>query len=228
MDAWKKLLETAVADRWRTGQCFLIAQVKPLLTSNGIEVEEQLAGRQMRHFLEAEAPELRQIVNEHQPTNWGLVPPGEPIERPYAQYFSAKGRKPPTTAEFPYQNALRIAFGKAIGDGLRRYVLHTPARFVDVPGGEVAAGGVEVTPDDLAVGGADTEIATRIAAWIGRNALPATDYQPTRSSVTKSTKLQSTALHDLIDLLPPADLARVTLPLDVVRKLLAKPGTTAR
>lgn len=228
MGDWKEVLRTAVAERWRAGQCFLIAQVKPLLKNNHIDVEQLLEGRQVRHFLEAEAADLRQIVNEQQPTNWGLVPPGANIQRPYAQYFGAKGIRPASSTEFPYQNAMRIAFGKSIGESMRRFVLHTPARFVDLPGGEIEPGGIEVTPDDLAIGGSDDQISMRINAWIARNALAVSDYQPTRPSAPRTSKPQSTALHDLIDLLPPEDLARVALPLDIARKLLAKPGSTAR
>jgi len=228
MKDWKTLLKDAVKEKWRPGQCFLIAQVKPLLIANEIVVDELLGGRQMRAFLKAEVPELDQIFNEQQPTNWGLVPEGEAYERPYAQYFAGKSQKRSPLSEFPYQNAMRIAFGKSIADGMRRFLLQAPARFVDLPLGENEPNGVEVSPDDLAVGGDDAQIAVRISAWLGRHALAAADYQPTKSSLPRSPKPQATALHDLIDLIPSGDLDRVTLPLDVVRKLLEKPGNTSR
>ena len=227
-NSWKDVLGTEVAEKWRTGQCFLIAQVKPLLTLQGFDVGALLEGRQMRVFLESEAPELRQIVNEEQPTNWGLVPPGSVPERPYAQYFTSKARRSASSAAFPYQNALRIAFGRSLEEGLRRFVLHSPVRFIDLPSGAAMPDGVEVTREDIAVGADDTTAAAHVAAWIGRNGLAVADYQPGRSSFIRSAKPQSTALHDLIDMIEPADLDRLALPLDIVRKMLAKPGHSAR
>ncbi|RYM07423.1 hypothetical protein [Sphingobium cupriresistens] len=227
-NTWKNVLSAAVAAKWQTGQCFLIAQVKPLLTTHGFEVEALLEGRQMRIFLESEAPELRQIVNEEQPTNWGLVPPEATPERPHAQYFGSKTRRSTSSTTFPYQNALRTAFGRSLEDGLRRFVLHSPVRFVDLPNGAPNPDGVEVTRDDLAVGADDTTIVTHVTTWIGRNGLTAADYQPSRSSFMRSAKPQATALHDLIDMIEPADLDRIALPLDIVRKMLAKPGHSSR
>ncbi len=228
MEDWKKLLHSAVAERWRPGECFLIAQVKPFLKSHGVDTDKLLAGQQLRMFLEKETPDLGQIFNEQQPTNWGLVPKGKTAERPWAQYFIGKGRKSAVSAEFPYQNAMRVAFGKTIAEEMKRFVLHSPARFVDVFKDEIVEDGVQVTVDDLAVGASDDRIAARIAAWIGRNALSASDYQNVKSAASRSGKPQSTALHDLIDLLPAADLDRVSLPMDIIRKLLAKPGSNLK
>lgn len=228
INAWKNVLGTAVAEKWRTGQCFLIAQVKPLLTTQGFDVEALLKGRQMRVFLEAEAPELQQIINEEQPTNWGLVPPSSVPERPYAQYFGSKTRRSANSTAFPYQNALRTAFGRSLEDGLRRFVLHSPVRFVDLPSGASNPDGVEVTRDDIVVGADDITILAHVVTWLGRNGLTAADYQPSKSSFTRSAKAQATALHDLIDMIEPADLNRITLPLDIVRKMLAKPGHSSR
>lgn len=223
MADWSEILASEVERHWSQRKVFLIAQVKPLLKEADIDVDSLLEGRQVRAFLSAEAPFLRQLQHEHEPTNWGLVPSTAEVERPYEQYFLFKKKKIATNEEFPYQNALRVAFGRPIPEGTKRWVSAPPVRFVDLPDTMAEPGGIVVSDDDLVVGAEDSILAARISAWIDRNRLSPAEYRATKSSTTLP-KGRGTALHQILDLIPLKDQHRVIMPLDIIHSLLAKPG----
>ena len=218
------VLVTTVTDRWNNDhQAFFVAQVKPFLAKHGIDIAVLFEGQQVRQYLENKVPALKLIQHEREPTNWAIVPADAAVIPPYSQYFTSKRNKPRAKIDFPYQNALKVAFTRPIGAGQRRWVFTAPARFLDLPATEMPVGAFEVTSANVEEQADETRSAELIENWISQNGLDSDQYRFSKFSSLTKPKAHRSALHQLLALLPAEDLDRVSLPLDVVRKLLDRP-----
>lgn len=217
MDDWKMALDQAVRARWADGKVFFVAQVKPFLAKQNIDFESLLNGRQVRRFLESEMPELEQVQHDHEPTNWGLVPADANVETPTSKYFARSGTH--QQSEFPYQNALKVAFTRALEPGKARWVSFNPARFVDLPAGEQAQASVELPADDITPGLANDRLVERVESFLKSCGLNPEALKIGQARVVQPPRGR-TALHQLLALIPSGDLSRVSMPLDLVRRLL--------
>ncbi|CAN5227915.1 hypothetical protein BH11PSE5_BH11PSE5_08510 [soil metagenome] len=218
-----------VTQNWSERRVLLMAQVKPLLVRNGVDLDATLDGRQIKAWLESDVPDIKLIKNEREPTNWGLVPADADVSEPYSQYF-VTGRTPSSKIKraFPFQNALRIAFTRPIEPGQKRWLFAGPARYLDLPVTDKPEGGVELTSSVIEPGANDERIITLIEHWLVQNGLSNNHFLYERPSMAHKSRAGRSALHQLLDIIPIEDLERVSLPLDIIRKLLDKSEDSRR
>jgi hypothetical protein len=225
MTDWQAALKRAVDERWNDEKVFFVAEVKPFLTKQGVDVETLLKGRQVRYFIDSEMPELKQIQHDHEPTNWGLVPNEAVIEPPTARYF---GRDESRRREsFPFQNALRVAFTRPLETGRVRWLVLHPLRFLDLPAGEAAPSGIEILRAEIEAGASGEELVTRIEAFLRSSGVDPEAFRTGQARPAPPPRGR-TALHQFLSLIPASDLSRVSIPLDLVRRLLDQSDDASR
>jgi hypothetical protein len=219
MADWQAALEQAVRERWDNHQVFFVAQVKPFLARQGFDVEEIVAGRQVRHFIEKELPSVQQIQNEREPTNWGLVPADAEFEPPAAQYFQSQARRGPRH-DYPYQNALRTALTRPLAENCARWLLFNPPRFTDLPNGSTQPEGVELPRRLINPDASNEQLSRTTERFLADAGLDPADFKAGQPRSVSQPQRERSALHHLLTVLREEDLNRISMPLDIVRHLL--------
>lgn len=125
----------------------------------------------------------------------------------------------PDTSQLRFVSALWAAFRRPLNAGEERYVsVQRPIRFVDVAAGEQPANRIAIPRE--CISGAPGAI-ERINKWIDENKL---DRTPFLFEERACERLPSNdVLGRFLLALDPRDLARISIPLDVVDKLRREP-----
>ncbi|MNS08994.1 hypothetical protein D3C72_404630 [compost metagenome] len=234
---WLDTLTSIVEAQWNDeGYAVLLSRVPSLLEQEGLDPQTILQGRKLRPLLLSEAAErLKLLQSETNHIIWGIVPADAPVSAPFVRYFR------PSAADRPLRFAPSAwkAFTVPIAEDQRRWLFDEPAiYFEDRQSEEAGDGGHEVERRFIVRPQEDTEesevfrarVVATIGAWaaeqdvdpsrfaLGRRRAPATKPSPTPPPHPVPS-LSATALDQLISLLQPGELTRITMPLDVVARL---------
>jgi hypothetical protein len=232
-DSWLDALSKLVEDEWNEhGYALLLSRVPALLGAQGFETETILQGRKLRPFLEAEtAGRFRVIRSDPNSIIWGLVPATAEVSEPFARYFRrSSGPKPPRFAPSAWK-----AFTLPIPEGKRRWIFDEPSiHFRDEDSDVHPEGGHEIERRFIVSAGEEPEegdvyraaVVASIGSWGSE-----TGVDPTRFALGRKKKplakpeqvrrSEITAFDQLVALLQPGELSRISLPLDIVVRLKA-------
>jgi hypothetical protein len=103
--------------------------------------------------------------------------------------------------------------------GKARWLILSPVRFVDLPTGEVEPSAFEVPRDQIEPGASGERLGQRVEAFIRACGLDPDLFRIGQVRPIQTIKGR-TALHQFLNLIPASDLSRVSMPLDIVRRLL--------
>ncbi len=210
------------------GTVLILSQVPHVLESAGFDVKELLAGQKLRPFLQAKSEGHFQVIpNERNRTLWGLAPLSAELSAPFERYFpQADSARAPRFASSMWR-----AFTISVAPGKRRWVFDEPSiHFLDLDAEEPQPdSGIEVERRFIveATEGGEVETATiiqSIAKWGIENSIDTTRFAIGRKKLPSAKPAASNfqtqnALDQLIAILLPAELSRISLPLDVVARL---------
>ena len=231
---WLDTLAALVQREWDDkGQAILLSRVPSLFEDEGFDPEDILQGRKLRPFLENETEgRFRVLRSDDQKIVWGLLPATAQISEPYTRYF------PKSSSDRPIRFAPSAwkAFTLAIPEGQRRWLFDQPSiRFEDFASDEAAVDGHEVERRFVTVSerSEDDEVhratvLSSIAAWAAEKSIDPSRFALGRKRAPVSKAAQpspapgstgATALDQLLSLLQPGELTRISLPLDVVARL---------
>ena len=117
-----------------------------------------------------------------------------------------------------FHRAFWSAFRTPLDESKRRYVnVHRPIRFYDLMTPESSHGHEEIDREYIVGPDAEgTKILHTIQKWLRSKHLEMTPFLSSQSTTEQPTK---SLLDRLLNSLDPSELARVTMPLDVVQKL---------
>lgn len=234
---WLNFLTEHVEAEWKEyGFAVLLSRVPSLLERGGFEPEAILQGRKLRPLLEVQAAEqLKLVQSEINRIIWGIVPANAQLVEPYHKYFRR------ATADRPVRFAPAVwrAFTAPIDAGRRRWLFSEPTvHFDDRSAGDPGDGGYEVPSRSIMMpennGGRSDHFSSKVTAaiyaWANESSVDVSQFSlgrrsgsatkpglsPQAGSVPSSA---STALDRLLELLQPAEMTRISLPLDVIARL---------
>ena len=175
-------------------------------------------GAYLRHRLDAR---VRVIHHSAKPTVAGAIPADVPaganadFDRPLGQSSGAGPR---------FQSAFWAAFRVPLDESRGRYMsIQAPLRFVDVSPEERPDGFLEVAREYIVGPDAEaTEVQQRAQDWLAVNGL---DQDPflSKNKADVARLPSDDLLGRLLLALEPDELKRISMPLDVVRKLRHQP-----
>lgn len=210
------------AERWKTGEALLLAQIPGVLERTGVNIRPIQGGRSLRETIATEAfDKLKLISNPEAELVWGVVPKSAILPEDLAPLFK---RKTPQGPSIPrYKKWFWTAFVKPIPDGHKRYILlHS---FSDIPEAEpLPPGASSVEPTDIVQADSDTPInyaavQKLISEWAARSGAILDQYYLAPSREAAKRTAAPTHFPKLANL-PEEDLKRIMVPLDIVLKLI--------
>lgn len=224
-------------EHWRrTGRAYLLSQLGLDLRREGYDLRRALKGTKLLPFLTAQlSGALRLEQNPKNPIVWGVFPKSEALSGDLASYFQydVEPRSPTASGEIRFNKAFWAAFVIPLQAGTIRILRREPfIQFNDVPASEaVPEDAVPIEPEFIVseemLSGRERHdrVYKSVIAWCELHQLDAqifaikvTGPHHDRGSVERSV------LHILLEQLGPRDLARISMPLDLVSKLLAEPA----
>ncbi|SEJ77911.1 hypothetical protein [Pseudomonas sp. NFR16] len=218
MDFRNFILESTHAHYGKTGQALLLAAIGHLASAQGIKIRDELNGVKLTKFITDHLSDELDIVQSNTDRLvFGVVPKGQ---SPADPALSTTMRPP----EFPLSDvnrALQAAFLRPIKHERTRYVLTQPTlSYVDVAAGQTPPlGGIALegtflpTPEQAA-----NPVILR--SFIERFA---NAYQIEIGYVRNPRgPLVDSLLSKIVECLTDDELARVSIPLDIVAKLMRK------
>ncbi len=238
VNGWVEALATECRKHWdRTGKVFLLSGVPGVLRVAGYQHDNILQGRKLKDVLIQEGAGAGKLVqNEADPLMWGLAPTDATLEPPYSEYFPPRLERPATSLpDIRFKPAFWKAFAAPLEEGSRRYLLSSPwPRFQDLPEGvEAPDGSVEIEREYTANASLGSSLQeakptlTRVWEWLKEHGASPTEYAigkraqvPGAQKFRDATRAEESALHELIAMLTPSELHRVSLPLDIISRLL--------
>lgn len=233
-DQWKVVLRQVCQEAWdETGRAVLLSRVPSLLRNEGIDLAGLLAGRRLRPFLQTEGADAFQLLqSEANPIVWGIVPAAAEIKLPVDQYLQRADSTPAKAQRFA--PAVWKAFTTPVEPGFRRWLLDEPSpHFRDLPDGQTAEGGKEIQHHLIAGVPAGGEVdnartLSAIARWSSEQRVDPSRLSMDRKRVRASkpegaSSSSGTQLDELLGLFLPAELTRVSVPLDVIARLSNTP-----
>jgi hypothetical protein len=217
-----RILE-AVEERWKAQQTpHLLSQLGKEL---GLELRAVMPGRKLKEIIEQDFKGTFRL--EFDPTKlWYVVPVDAP---PTDKLAMLTGTRPDVPK---FQLPIWAAFRKSLSGGTRRFVARDDKgfHFMDIREGSPLPEAVFEVPEHAVCPPemSSAEVAKRIRAFIVSSDLPLTDFLAKQTGVGESGQIvplpgaersQGSLLDALFAALAPADLRRISLPLDLVAKL---------
>jgi hypothetical protein len=216
-------VKTLVSENWSAHKSALLLSALPrLLETRDVRVAAWLNGRKLAQAIEEDLPDAVHLLrNEANMIELGLIPRDIKFELPASRYFRKKN------GETSIPSALWRAFTAPLPDEFRRFVTLEPTKFLDVLDSSNLRPPIYEVPRELIVGGSGESrvlVTQNIQSWLQANGLTlealrsrksAPQAQPSRDAA------QIRALGEALAELDDNDAARILVPLDLVRKLLA-------
>lgn len=226
---WLASLVSEVEARWNTScEAMLLSQVGQFLAKHGFRLQDILQGKKLLQVLnQCSAGQLKIIQDPLKPLIWGLIP--NSADDGSAVFPEPKARAAQSPARFRFDPSIWKAFVSAIPAGHRRFIFLTPPRFQDLPDEQTPpSGAIELLKPTIPEADDKTHWSTHVAAaissWAAKHgvelkAIAARTVIENRNSAN-STDSTETLLHELLTSLTPGERQRISLPLDIVAKLL--------
>lgn len=188
----------------------------------GRYVKEQESS--LRAYLRSQLSErVRVIQHSIVSSVVGVVPVDADISEDRIDEILDLTRTKPGRSTWQYHAALWTAFRIPLDSSKRRYIsIHPPIHFDDTSSEEQSPDYIEIKQEDIV--GPDAEGATvnqKIGDWLAEHGLDPTPFY--RENRARSERLPSDdLLGRLLFALEPEDLERISIPLDIIKKLRSK------
>lgn len=216
-----------VQERWdHRSQALLLSQIPGLLRSKEVDIRSELGHVGLKDAIELlNDARIRLVSSPSDSKILGLVPADvvDDVESFFAPTKKADvgvcrsvGGDPISGKSARFNPGVWAAFAKPLEAGVRYLILSDPIRFVD------SENALEMTPNTIEVPTkqirrqdevlSDDEIGSRIAAWAWRNGI--------RQDILLVANGARNIKFGELSRLPPEDLQRIMIPLDVVLKLI--------
>jgi len=217
--SWTDVVKAIVGEHWTNQEsAVLLSRLPALLKQRGVEPQDFLKGRKLAQALEEDLPsDLLVIRSEQNPIVVGVVPSSASPAPPFSRYFSGTkiNNVPP---------ALWRAFTVPLVAGYRRFFSVSPSKYFDILGDAGQPdGSYEIDRSDILgeAPGTASSIHEKIERWKNDNNIKL-EAMKIRSSGSQLPKELSDmrALSDALAELEDSDLQRISIPLDIVRKII--------
>lgn len=226
-DAKNQIIEIC-RDHWRrTGKACLISTLGQRLSADAkLSITLQTGMKLQQFVLSSMANDLRIERRPGIEDDIGLFPKGTELPLDLSTYFSVTTREGLVVPR--YVPSVWAAFAVPIPPGKRRHFDSHALRFYDLdetmppPPGTFEISPDKVPPSDA--GDRTTIVAENLRAWLKDRGLDESKFvAKVPTQVNAPTRAEGTVLYAFINALDEKDLGRMTLPLDIVAKLLRKP-----
>jgi hypothetical protein len=227
---WISTLEMEAQTRWNNQRkLLLLSQIPSFLRSQGVEIDQVLAGRPLMLALRYDgADRLALVQNPFHSAVWAALPkaiadaadPQNLFTRKIEAPISSENNSPSRVRFKPWFWA---AFIKALEPDHKRWL--TPDHFVDQPHAEVPPANAilldteyiaNLNPEDIPN---ILMITNTIEKWAKSNGIELSPFE-LRDSESSGRESKKTSLS--FESLDQDDLRRIVIPLDIVFKLLKK------
>jgi hypothetical protein len=223
LEQTKHLIVTEVQKHWsRTGRALLIAQLGSRLGANTRTEIEADTGLKLQAFIRTNmTDDLLIHPNPRSPDILGLFPRDAQLAEDLSFYFQPAGQP----AAKRYRPSFWAAFAKPIAPNYRRYIRPDDLFFVDLPQTAPApVNTLEITRDAVPpedADGRDQLIIQSISKWLAQTSLPEQSVLLGAHTDSRIATEQTShnLLFSILSHLDDAELKRITLPMDIVRKL---------
>jgi len=218
MDLRNFILENTQAHFGKTGQALLLAAIGHIANAQGIKIRDELKGVKLSQFITDHLnDELDIVQSSTDRLVYGVVPKGK---LPADPALSTTLRPP----EFPLSDvnrALQAAFLRPVRHERTRYVLTQPTlSYVDVAAGQTPPQGGIALEGTFLPSAEQAANPVLLRSFIERFA---NAYQIEIGYVRNPRgPLADSLLSKIVECLTDDELARVSIPLDIVAKLMRK------
>lgn len=223
------LLEAARQSYASSKQGIILSRVPSILRQSGIEKSDILSeGRKLRELIASEAgSHLRLVQNEESLLDWAILPHDLQISEPHSKYFPSL--KEPSAGPSPkrFISIFWQGFTRHVPNGHKRWLVRGQRLSIEDRVGAVTPdGAVEIErtytakPDELVI--ASSEVMTRIEAWANAHKIDPNEFLVKSNDLRQSraAKSEGQSLASMIKSMTAEDLARITIPLDIVARYL--------
>lgn len=226
---WVQNLKRLAEVHWTTNRrALLLSQVPQLLEAEGIELSVVLRGRKLKHAIEVDGRGVIWLVQDSRSRLiWGIVHDATAAESDSESLFPERDEDADSIPQF--HKAFWTAFIKPLEDDRARYVaVQRPIHFIDIPKGNLPNfEGTEIAAEYLVKSDAvyddfDVAVYASILNWSNKNGVDLPRFYwtgPSKSEVQYYARNRAKWLVGLSKL-SKEDLARISVPLDIVRTLL--------
>lgn len=234
---WVQVLKNLAEERWSNGQrALLLAQVPALLKEKGVDLSQALKGRKLRDAIAYEGSGLIWLVQNPQDSLvWGVVHDGTIADSdPEALFLK---RRQDAVSRPQFYKAFWFAFIMSLKKDYERYVAaKAPFRFTDMSMGDLLDfDGIKIAPEyiiksDAVKGDFDAEVYSSIQNWGADNKIKLSQFYWRGPADFRTPSLYQNREKWLTEIskLATDDLARISVPLDIVAKLLGRKGSTGK
>ncbi len=231
MGDWKAALVEEARSRWQTGKLLLLSQIPRFLKTQGIEPTDVQAGRSLLNALRMDcAQELSLFQDPKNAAVWAAIPSDVGAKLQGPDVFSSFRRtsdeasSPTESSSVKFKPWFWAAFVKPIENGKRRWILSnryldesTPDNRGDLTNAR------EVVSDDIRYPGPEqpvnkSEVSAAIEDWATRNQVDLSDFEADQPEPKAHQPLK----HLSFESLDISDLRRISVPLDIVMKLITR------
>ena len=235
-DLRQAIVDLCSANWEQTGKAYLLSRLGLDLSREGYDLKQALRGAKLLHFLTHDLSDVLRIEqNPDNPIEWGIFPKAAKLTRDVPSYFHREAKKPAAdaVAEIQFHKAFWAAFVVPLQAGNARFIQLAPViQFTDLADtAAVPPSSMQIEPefilDDESLIGRERHdrVYKAVIDWCKKHEL-----EPQRFAASEHTlghrvghPAKGTVLHLLLRLLGPRDLARISMPLDIVSRLLAEP-----
>lgn len=229
IEEWKTILSKACNEYWeKENAALLLSSIPGVFASNGIDVQTVLQGRKLKDVLTQETSGLfRVLQNDKDRLVWGIVPSSVEIDTQSTQYFKTplntghRQDQPPR-----YKPAFWKAFASELNIDEKRYLFSEPRLYyIDKPKDDAPPlGAIEVEKkftggnDSTDKKSSETETVSRISSWLTSHGADLSLYLIKKHKIqAKTTK---SAMEELLAFFKPKELSRISVPLDIIARLV--------
>lgn len=231
MSDWIGVVKDLATRRWATtGKALLLAQIPGLLKESGINLADVLSGRKLKEAIELEAAGTVRFVRDG--LVWGVVP-AEASVTPGQDLFSTE--RPEHHSNIPkFRRSVWAAFVRDIETGRKRFITAPEFNFSDVDASAMPPpNAIEVAPEYIVQSDMLTQrvspeaVAASIERWCSATRIQFEDLLAVKSEIGRADDADrrstgSASLARAFSSLSEEDLRRITVPMDIVVKMLRK------
>jgi len=235
LEDWISIVLREATSRWTNGRLLLLSQIPAVLRGNGIEPSEIQGGRPLLTALKVDSTEvdgsrrLQCVQNPENSAVWAAVPPDVAAANDPQTIFAGQS---PVRTVLQSPTSVRLfkpwfwaAFVKNIENGMRRWILRN--QYLDtMQDARLSTGIAEVLVADVINPGQDIPVdrgavLRSIENWAKRNSIDLAQFE---APAPVPHKRDAAARIEPLDFesLDAEDLKRITIPLDIVFKLLRR------
>jgi hypothetical protein len=218
--SFQQFIVDEVNRHWQAkSEPLLLSKLGQAATSRGFVLHQELDGLKLSQFIHQN---LGDEIEVFSPNSSGILLEARP-KQPVAVDIPAivdRTSLPPAT----FNRAIQAAFERPLADQVERWIRTAPTvHYLDLPTSENAPAAYKKLErqylSSAQDGGPSTDFYERIKLWIHDQGLDINDFTHKPSSNTEGAP---SLLAQLMESLTESELKRISLPLDIVAKLMRK------